>query len=217
MKGFLFDYGATIDTRGEHWSKVIWRGYQRYGVPLTWEEYWEAYVMTERKLGEGGTILPTDTFRTTLRKKIALQLQHINNDIANKDILATQIADSIYDETLQVVEESKGVLQEIADKHGCPMVLVSNFYGNIHTVLREFGIDHFFTKVIESAEVGIRKPDTRIWQMGIEALRRACHAPLLPQDITVVGDSMEKDIIPAQSLGCRTIHIKNGLKKDINI
>jgi putative hydrolase of the HAD superfamily len=94
---------------------------------------------------------------------------------------------------------------------------VSNFYGNIHTVLREFNIDGFFAEVIESAEVGIRKPDPRIWQMGIQALQRLSPTPLSPQDITIVGDSLEKDINPAKSLGCNTILITEGLKNNIKI
>lgn len=220
MTGYLFDYGATIDTRGEHWSKVIWRGYQRNNVSVTWEEFWEAYVATEKKLGEGGIILPTDTFRTTLSKKITLQLQSIqnnNNTAGSTDPLTEQITDTIYSETLQVISESREVLQKIADKENCPMVLVSNFYGNIRTVLREFRLDRFFADVIESAEVGIRKPDIRIWQMGIQTLQRHSPTPLSPTDIVVVGDSLEKDILPAKSLGCKTIHITNGLKKDIII
>ena len=218
MKGFLFDYGATLDTRGEHWSKVIWRAYERHNVPITWEQFWEAYVTTERKLGEGGIILPSDTFYNTLSKKIALQLLSIKTgpDDTNAP-LAKQLTEDLYDETLQVIAESREVLQEIADKYRCPMVLVSNFYGNIHAVLREMGLDRYFAEVIESAEVGIRKPDPRIWQLAIEALGRHSPTPLLPQDITVVGDSLEKDINPAKSLGCNTILITNGLKKDIKI
>ena len=211
MKGFLFDYGATLDTRGEHWSKMMWRAYERHNVTITWEQFWEAYVTTERKLGEGSIILPNDTFYNTLSKKTVLQLQNIKT--YNSDTLAKQLTDDLYDETLQVTAESKEVLQEIADKYKCPMVLVSNFYGNIHTVLRELGFDKFFAEVIESAEVGIRKPDPQIWQLGIEALRRHSLTPLRPQDITVVGDSLEKDIIPAQKLGCKILHVTNGLKE----
>ncbi|MBR1840190.1 MAG: HAD family hydrolase [Prevotella sp.] len=217
MTGYLFDYGGTIDTRGEHWSKVIWRGYQRCDVPVTWDDFWEAYVTTEKTLGKGGIIMPTDTFHTTLSKKIALQLRSLNADIGDIEALTIQITDSIYSETVQVVSESREVLRQIADKTGSPMVLVSNFYGNIRTVLREFRLDGFFAEIIESAEVGIRKPAPRIWQKGIEMLQSISPTPLTPRDITVVGDSLDKDIIPARQLGCNTIHITNGLKKDIII
>ena len=82
------------------------------------------------------------------------------------------------------------------------MVLVSNFYGNMPTVLGEFGLDGLFVSVVESAVVGIRKPDPRIFALGVDALQ------LPARDVTVVGDSYYKDILPARSLGCRTVWIK---------
>lgn len=204
MKGFLFDYGATLDTRGEHWSKVIWRAYKKIGVDATWEQYYEAYAATERRLGKGDVILPTDTFKDTLRKKIKLQMEFLNGD-DNLNCIE-DIVNRIYEDTKEVTEESRQVLQSIKGKYSCPMVLVSNFYGNIRTVLEEFRLDGFFDEVIESAEVGIRKPDIRIWQMAIDALNRHSPTTLQPSDITVVGDSMEKDLLPAQALGCNTVH-----------
>ena len=79
------------------------------------------------------------------------------------------------------------------------MVLVSNFYGNIETVLKEFGLDGIFSQIIESAVVGVRKPDPRIFTLGVEALN------LKPDEIVVVGDSIDKDIIPARQAGCHTV------------
>lgn len=219
-KGILIDYGATIDTRGEHWSKVIWRAYKKAKIPITREQFLEAYIATERKLGQGDIIKPTDTFRTTLCKKIALQLEYLNGKGQGKgcsEDAGTKLADALYTETMQVIEESREVLQKIQDTLHCPMVLVSNFYGNIHTVLQEFRLRDFFVEVIESAEVGIRKPDPRIWQLAIDAVKRACNTEVRTSEIVVIGDSLEKDILPAQALGCKTIQIKNGLKEDITI
>ena len=34
VKGIIFDYGGTIDSRGDHWSEVIWRAYMQAGVPV---------------------------------------------------------------------------------------------------------------------------------------------------------------------------------------
>ncbi|MBN2659846.1 MAG: HAD family hydrolase, partial [Tannerellaceae bacterium] len=75
-------------------------------------------------------------------------------------------------------------------------------YGNIQAVLADFGVDSFFPSIIESAIVGVRKPDPAIFMLGVEALN------LKPSEVTVIGDSYRKDIQPAQSLGCETIWIK---------
>ena len=53
-----------------------------------------------------------------------------------------------------------------------------------------------------SAVVGIRKPDPRIFRLGVDALG------LPPKEILVVGDSLKKDILPAESIGCRTAWLK---------
>ena len=70
------------------------------------------------------------------------------------------------------------------------------------TVLREFGFDGLFQHVVESAVVGIRKPDPRIFLLGAEALQ------LDPSQVTVVGDSLTKDIIPAHRAGCQTVWLQ---------
>ena len=90
---------------------------------------------------------------------------------------------------------------------GIPMVLVSNFYGNISCVLQEFGLDKFFPRIVESAVVGIRKPDPRIFELGVEALQRS-ERVLESKDILVVGDSFYKDILPAKQAGCQTTWFK---------
>ena len=34
IKGYIFDYGATLDTAGQHWGKVLWHAYERQNVPI---------------------------------------------------------------------------------------------------------------------------------------------------------------------------------------
>jgi putative hydrolase of the HAD superfamily len=70
------------------------------------------------------------------------------------------------------------------------------------TVLREFALDGVFSHVVESAVVGIRKPDPRIFVLGVEALQ------LQPYEVVVVGDSFQNDILPAREAGCKTVWLK---------
>ena len=80
--------------------------------------------------------------------------------------------------------------------------MVSNFYGNLPTILRTYGMADLFDAVIESAVVGVRKPDPAIWQLGLDA------AGCKPSEAVAIGDSYSKDILPAHSLGCSTIWFK---------
>ena len=202
IRGYIFDYGGTLDTGGNHWGKVIWHAYERVGVPVDEALYREAYVYGERTLGRNPIIQPNFTFRQTLEQKIGLQLDFIESKCpeVTRAKYGEQLLDDLYIRTCEETTRSRNVLLQLHERF--PMVLVSNFYGNIATVLREFSLDGIFQQVVESAVVGIRKPDSRIFTLGVEAL------DLDPSDVVVVGDSIDKDIIPAHQAGCHTVWFK---------
>lgn len=193
--GYIFDYGGTLDTGGHHWGKVIWHAYERQQVPVDERRFREAYVYAERTLGRNPIIQSGDTFRTTLETKIRLEMEYLQ-----VEGYAGAVVDDLYERTQAETARSREVLLRL--KAQMPLVLVSNFYGNIATVLREFGLDGVFGRIVESAVVGVRKPDPRIFTLGVETLGMS------PEQVTVVGDSIDKDIIPARTAGCRTVWFK---------
>ena len=212
VKGIIFDYGGTLDTAGCHWGKMLWRAYERQQVPVTEEQFRDAYVYGERTLGRNPIIRPDDTFHRTLSTKIRLEMEHLCTqgawDATETEFKAKHqaVLNDLYAETKRTTAHSADVLRELHKRY--PMVLVSNFYGNIACVLREFGLDGFFLDIVESAVVGIRKPDPRIFTLGVEALNTHHPSPITPQEILVVGDSFYKDILPAQKAGCKTAWFK---------
>lgn len=193
-KGYIFDYGGTLDTGGQHWGMVLWHAFERHQVPVSESQFRDAYVYAERTLGRNKIIQPTDTFLQTLTKKVQLELTYLNNESYTDAIVS-----DVYERTKSQTALSRRVLMQMK---ASPMVLVSNFYGNISVVLQEFGLDGIFAEVIESAVVGIRKPDPQIFLLGVDALG------MKPEEVTVVGDSLEKDIIPAKRAGCHTVWLK---------
>lgn len=195
IKGLIFDYGGTLDTNGCHWGMMIWHAYERQGVPVDENVFREAYVYAERMLGKNRIIDTEDSFLKVLKKKISLQMDYLQLEGYTDAVVY-----DLYRQVRQYTEHAVEVLQELGRRY--PLVLVSNFYGNIRTVLSEFGFDHLFSCVIESAVVGVRKPDPQIFRLGIEALG------LTPDEVAVIGDSIEKDMIPARRLGCRTIWLR---------
>src|SRR3712207_4400296 len=75
VKGYIFDYGGTLDTAGCHWGKVLWYAYQRQQVPVTEQQFRDAYVYGERTLGNSPIIKPDFTFYRTLDVKIRLEME----------------------------------------------------------------------------------------------------------------------------------------------
>lgn len=195
VKGIIFDYGGTLDTGGCHWGKMLWHAYQRQQVPVSEDQFREAYVYAERLLGKNPVIQPDFTFRQTLETKVRIEMEQLG--VA---AYAEAVVSDLYELTKAQTQHSREVLLRLSEWY--PMVLVSNFYGNIGVVLREFGLDGIFQQIVESAVVGIRKPDPRIFTLGVEALG------LPASSVLVVGDSMDKDILPARQAGCQTVWFK---------
>lgn len=205
IKGIIFDYGGTIDSRGEHWSEVIYRGWKAAGIDADKNVFRDCYVTAERALARERIILPDFDFRTLLYHKAIIELEEyarLGHQIDLEEIpsLAGRIADYCDSQARQCIEEARPVLAALSEQY--PMMLVSNFYGNVDSVLRAYDVRRYFQGVIESAVVGVRKPDPRIFMLGVVALG------LKPEEVLVVGDSLRKDILPAESIGCHTAWIK---------
>lgn len=204
VKGIIFDYGGTLDTGGVHWSEVIKKAYEEANVAVKEDEFREAYVNAERELARTRHILPEHDFHDMLLIKMQLELQWLASHglfpSAQIESKAAQLARICYDSARKTIESTIPILKNLSDRY--PLVLVSNFYGNIETVLTDFGIRQYFKKIIESSVVGIRKPDARIFELGIKALG------ITAEETLVIGDSYKKDILPAESLGCQVIWLK---------
>lgn len=204
IKGLIFDYGGTLDTGGDHWSEVIREAWQQAGIVCDLPHFRDAYVYAERELARERHILPAHDFHDMLLIKMKIELQWLAGqgllppaDIEPKSEAAAKYG---YEAARSSVESAKPVLEALSKKW--PIVLVSNFYGNIETVLKDFGVRDYFKDIIESAVLGIRKPDPRIFEHGVKAL--GC----LPAETLVIGDSYRKDIVPAESIGCQVLWLK---------
>lgn len=226
MKGLIFDYGATIDSGGRHWSEVLWEGYCQVSLPVTKEHFREAYIYAERYVSFNPVVHPSDNFFELMQTRIGIQLDYLlQQELLREDSLQTAlrlftegempiidnmheltqhfvdiIAGYCYDYARRCTLDSIPLIEKLSDKYEC--ALVSNFYGNLKAVLQDFGLGRCFRTVIDSSVVGVRKPDPAIFQLAIDRLN------LKPEDITVIGDSFKKDIEPALSLGCKAIWLK---------
>jgi haloacid dehalogenase superfamily, subfamily IA, variant 3 with third motif having DD or ED/haloacid dehalogenase superfamily, subfamily IA, variant 1 with third motif having Dx(3-4)D or Dx(3-4)E len=198
VKGLLFDYGGTLDTNGRHWATVIWDAYQKQQVQVSKKLFSKAYAHGERMMALKPLVKLEHTFLDVMVLKLEQQFEYLSDngvEVRRGDIM--DIAMMCEDIARNTVHFAEIVLNKLQASH--PMVVVSNFYGNLKTVLDDFGILHFFDHVIESAVVGVRKPDAEIYRLGVEALR----CP--PDKCVVIGDSYGKDMIPGKKAGCKTV------------
>lgn len=206
IKGVIFDYGGTIDTNSRHWAEVLWSKYVEHRIPVDKESFREAYVFGERALAKYPFVQPKYNFHDVLMIKTKLQMEYLaeqrklSMDEKALQSYACLVADSCYEYVQHVLEVTCPVVAGLAKRYR--LVLVSNFYGNIQTILEDFGLQDYFSEIIESSVVGVRKPDPTIYRMGVEAMGYN------PDEVLVVGDSFSKDVVPAKAVGCCVAWLK---------
>ena len=177
-----------------------------FQVPVDNESFREAYVHGERTLARFPLVKPDHNFHDVLRIKTDIQINYLveqgklNKQQAETEAYAVKVADACYQYVLDVLQRTRPVVKELAEHY--KLVLVSNFYGNIQTILKDFGLFDFFSDIVESSVVGVRKPDPAIYRLGVEAMG------LPAANVLVVGDSFSKDVVPAKTVGCKVAWLK---------
>lgn len=207
IKAIAFDFGGTLDIPGTHWFDFFWSQFDgKFGDNqiMTRDQYWDAYVFGERQMEKHG--IPRDTsFLNTLIRKLSYQFEYIAKEGyvgANDENLQTfiniftahgmsQIEDSL--------KKASEIMKELSKTYD--ISIVSNYYGNLETILRDAGIFPYLNRLLDSTVIGIRKPDPAIWEMALE------QSGYKAEEFLIIGDSMKNDILPAKSIGCPTVWI----------
>ncbi|KAJ2442970.1 Haloacid dehalogenase-like hydrolase domain-containing protein 3, partial [Coemansia sp. RSA 2424] len=80
-------------------------------------------------------------------------------------------------------------------RKGIKLGVISNMDESAESVLRSLGIRRYFDFVLKSINVGVEKPDPKIFDMALAAVN------VRPYDALHVGDSERLDYLPARSVG----------------
>lgn len=201
-KALLFDFGGTLDTDGIHWSEKFFEAYNHLKIPVSKDNFREAFVYSERTIAD--IIKPNFGLKQTLKAQLIYQLEYLQNENLLPESFSSRINELneyCYNAIIENVMITEEILNQLSTEY--LLALVSNFYGNIETVLEELSIKKYFISIVDSAIVGIRKPNPRIFEIALNELG------VNPKDAVMIGDSYTNDIVPANSIGCKTIWINN--------
>ena len=210
----IFDFGGTLDTNGIHWSEQFRMVYEKANLNINSDDFNEAYVKAEPKMYE--TVLEYDDLFATLQKQSYLQLNYLVENKGYKfynspGVVASDISETLCKYVVKCINEVTNVLDTFKDS--LKYSVVSNFYGNVKSVLQSLNIDSYFDSIIDSTIVNIRKPDEKIFSLALNELNSKAENTL------AVGDSYFRDIEPAKKLGCKTawLNVQSWTKtKDIS-
>ena len=90
---------------------------------------------------------------------------------------------------------------------GYRLGIIANQSKGLDNRLKDFGIFYYFDMVVASDEIGVYKPDCKIFTHALES------ANCSPSCAIMVGDRLDNDVIPAKSLGMQTVWVRNGLAR----
>lgn len=94
--------------------------------------------------------------------------------------------------------QAPAVLEKLQGK-GYLLGVVSNSDGSVERLLQQAGLAGFFSFILDSAVVGVEKPDPRIFRLALERAR------VKSEQVIHIGDFYSVDVLGAQAAGIRGI------------
>ena len=188
----LFDFGGTLDADGVTWKERFSHLWSEHGSEVPPEQFDSAFYAAHDALV--GSIPPTLALRETVERLGRAVAQNLN---AGDHSTGQRVARRFCDEALQQLAGNAMLLARLASKYR--LGVVSNFYGNLSAVCEETGLDRHLAVMIDSASVGFRKPDPRIFQAALTRLDTPA------SEAVFVGDSLERDMAGARGIGMRHV------------
>lgn len=92
----------------------------------------------------------------------------------------------------------------LARRAGLATGVISNSNGSVRSILEETGLAAYLDVILDSAVVGIEKPDPGIFRLGLEAVRAA------PEEAAYIGDLYSVDVLGARAAGLVAILLDPG-------
>jgi len=190
LRAVLFDLDDTLTDRSRSIERLAGRFLDRFGVDLAGGELHEVI-----RVIHGG-----DRGGYAAREELGA---HLQSSLRWRQAPgAERLVDFWRDNFPRCNVERNGVTSTLQTLHqkGLKLGVISNgFTASQNTKLDAMGIRPLFSVVLISQEVGISKPDPRIFQMGLEKLG------VLASEAIFVGDNPVVDVAGSRKVGIRSI------------
>jgi len=185
IQHILSSYDNSFSIEFDKFYSIVTNGFHLY-------KEWSAHSLIE----EPGSIIWGDwVFSDFPEKKPLFELLgDVLTDIWETLFFKRQLRDEAFDvlNTLHANGYKLGVISNTTSKR-MP-----------HLLLQKYGVTQFFKSVVLSSEIGIRKPDTRIFAHAVAQLNEK------PSSCVYVGDQPSRDAKGPHDAGFRTNFIIRG-------
>jgi len=99
--------------------------------------------------------------------------------------------------------EAEGALRRLRAE-GVRTGVISNSNGSVRAILEELGLARYLDFILDSAVVGVEKPDPKIFGLALEA------AQVRPREAVYIGDLYSVDVLGARRAGLEAILLDPG-------
>jgi FMN phosphatase YigB (HAD superfamily) len=201
-RAVLFDMGGTLDGDGLHWLDRFVRLYDEAGVSLPRDALRAAFDDAERRAAMDEAIATAD-LDAMIDRHVGWQLAHLSiDDVPLRHALAAGFVRPIRD-----LAAANARLLAGLSARGLRLGVVSNGCGNVNVLCDNLGYAPFLSLIVDSRRVGLFKPDPAIYLYAARSLG------LPPWSIMMVGDSLDRDIRPAKTIGMQTAWLEGPVER----
>ena len=197
LYGTLLVYG-NMDVAWSDWLNEFHKQLRLHGLTCSIE----SFAKTCDQFFGKSEPTPRQYDMTVFEQRIKNLCADLHLNLTSEDIteIANKIA-SVWQKHIPLDAEALHVLQTL--HRSKKLALISNFDHppHVHSVLSELGLTHFFDSVVISAEVGVKKPNPRIFDSALE------QTGMKPEEVVYVGDT-EDDMEAARAAGIVPILIQ---------
>jgi putative hydrolase of the HAD superfamily len=185
-----------LDSDGEHWLDRFFELYEQAGLDYPREEIKRVFY-----LADGICCKNPEVDRLGLRELMKYHVHQQFNALGLRDRSSEEhLVEGFCSKTERILQRNALLLGRLKDRYR--LGVVSNFYGNVEVLCDEAGLSDHLDVILDSTCIGLSKPDPGIFLLALERMK------VEPAETIFVGDSFERDIMPARALGMKTVWLK---------
>ena len=151
-------------------------------------------IIRDRKIGHGSVM------------ELVMEVCRLLSPPGYEKVIASRLEPQVKQgrhDLFKFFDDAESTLQTLSKY--CEMGLIANQSEDILELIEKSGFARFFKVKAISSSIKLKKPDSKIFKLALK------QAGYIAKDCIMVGDRLDTDICPANTMGMTTIRITNSL------
>jgi putative hydrolase of the HAD superfamily len=214
IDAFLFDAGGTLFDLKPTKEEVFQRLFRARGFDVPIEKLTSVLATAERRFDEQASTLNgvSEEPFWKLYDKFVLDALGYTSDLDSFSKEVSREFDKVIPEVKSWAEypDARPLLDDLTER-GFRLAVVSNATELVRRVLENLKLTGYFQSIVVSEEVGVRKPDPKIFHIAAKEIRTP------PNRAIYIGDRFTIDVVGAKRAGMNAVLLdRNGSYADVN-